>query len=134
MQSAYLLLPSGAWLLPLAPDPVNSLQSRASWPGACCDQLATRAALQAVDYCRRSLLSLGRRYRQVGLGRRYHLRSHQSPAGQRCQQQSVEPCAGFQGKSIAMAVESRVIQALRDEGFALISDHDARTQRSPHVA
>ena len=100
---------------------------------ACCDQLPRGAALQAVDYRRRSLLSLGRRYRQVGLGRRY-LRSHQSPAGQRCQQQSVEPCAGFQGKSIAMAVESRVIQALRDEGFALISDHDARTQRSPHVA
>lgn len=42
--------------------------------------------------------------------------------------------AGFQGKSIARAVESRVIQALRDEGFALISDHDARTHRSPHVA
>ena len=50
------------------------------------------------------------------------------------QQQWVKHCAGFQGKSIARAVESRVIQALRDEGFALISDHDARTNRSPHVA
>lgn len=33
-----------------------------------------------------------------------------------------------------MAVESRVIQALRDASFPLISDHDAKTHRSPYVA
>ncbi len=33
-----------------------------------------------------------------------------------------------------MAVESRVIEALRDQGYALISDHDARAHRSPPVA
>lgn len=32
-----------------------------------------------------------------------------------------------------MAVESRVIEALRDQGYALISDHDARSRRSPQV-
>lgn len=46
----------------------------------------------------------------------------------------LQACAGFQGKSIAMAVESRVIEALRDQGYALISDHDARSHRSPPVA
>lgn len=42
--------------------------------------------------------------------------------------------AGSQGKSMAMAVESRVIAALRERGFALISDHDARRHSAPTVA
>ena len=35
---------------------------------------------------------------------------------------------------MAMAVESRVIAALRERGFALISDHDARRHSAPPVA
>ena len=101
MQSAYLLLPSGARIVPLRP--VTYL---ITGRGPNVEQLQRGWALQAVVEC---------------------LQIHQ-------QQQWVKHCAGFQGKSIARAVESRVIQALRDEGFALISDHDARTNRSPHVA
>ena len=33
-----------------------------------------------------------------------------------------------------MRLESRVIQALKDAGFPLISDYDARTHRSPYIA
>ena len=122
MQSAYLLLPSGARLLPLAQDPITRLQSRAPWP-----------AFQALDTCRRSPVSL----QTVSVGRsRQEASSWQPPVACGAEVSAAQrgACAGFQGKSIAMAVESRVIQALRGEGFALISDHDARTQRSPHVA
>ncbi|EIE20036.1 hypothetical protein COCSUDRAFT_58259 [Coccomyxa subellipsoidea C-169] len=39
--------------------------------------------------------------------------------------------AGLAGKSAAAAIEARAIREMRDAGFPLISDHDARTKRTP---
>ncbi len=39
--------------------------------------------------------------------------------------------AGLAGKSAAAAIEARAIREMRDAGFPLLSDHDARTKRTP---
>ncbi|MBF6614830.1 MAG: hypothetical protein IVW55_17100 [Chloroflexi bacterium] len=43
----------------------------------------------------------------------------------------MSPFPGLAGKSAAAAIEARAIREMRDAGFPLISDHDARTKRTP---